>query len=60
MKESKQTYYTKSFENNWSNIESTWKGIKTVANSIKNIDTTICLTQLNLTTEPLPIPYSND
>ena len=26
MKQSKQNYYTKNFENNWNNIENTWKG----------------------------------
>ena len=30
MKQSKQIYYTKYFENNWSNIKNTWKGIKTI------------------------------
>ena len=28
MKQSKQIYYTKYFENNWNNIKNTWKGIK--------------------------------
>ena len=40
MKQSKQIYYTKYFENNWSNIKNTWKGIKTII-SIKNITTTV-------------------
>ena len=36
MKQSKQNYYKKYFENNWNNIKTTWKGIKTTI-SIKNI-----------------------
>ena len=40
MKQSKQIYYTKSFENNWNNIKNTWKVIKTII-SIKNITTTV-------------------
>ena len=28
MKKSKQAYYDKYFERNWSNIKNTWKGIK--------------------------------
>ena len=28
MKKSKQAYYDKYFEKNWSNIKNTWKGIK--------------------------------
>ena len=40
MKQSKQIYYTKYFENNWNNIKNTWKGIKTII-SIKNITTTV-------------------
>ena len=40
MKESKQIYYTKHFESNWSNSKSNWKGTKTII-SIKNIATTI-------------------
>ena len=36
MKQSKQNYYTKYFENNWNNIKDSWKGIKTII-SIKNI-----------------------
>ena len=40
MKQSKQNYYTKYFENNWNNIKNTWKGIKTII-SIKNITATV-------------------
>ena len=40
MKQSKQIYYTKYFENNWNNIKNTWKGIKTII-SIKNITSTV-------------------
>ena len=40
MKQSKQNYYTKYFENNWNNIKNTWKGIKTII-SIKNITPTV-------------------
>ena len=40
MKQSKQIYYTKYFENNWNNIKNIWKGIKTII-SIKNITTTV-------------------
>ena len=40
MKQSKQIYYTKYFENNWNNIKNIWKGIKTII-SIKNIATTV-------------------
>ena len=40
MKQSKQIYYTKYFENNWNNIKNTWKGIKTII-PIKNITTTV-------------------
>ena len=40
MKQSKQIYYTKYFENNWNNIKNTWKGIKNII-SIKNITTTV-------------------
>ena len=40
MKQSKQIYYTKYFENNWNNFKNTWKGIKTMI-SIKNIATTV-------------------
>ena len=40
MKQSKQIYYTKYFENNWNNIKNTWKGIKTII-SIKSISTTV-------------------
>ena len=40
MKQSKQIYYTKYFENNWNNIKNTWKGIKTTI-SIKNIISTV-------------------
>ena len=36
MKQSKQIYYTKYFENNWNNIRNTWKEIKTII-SIKKI-----------------------
>ena len=36
MKQSKQIYYTKYFENNWNNIKNTWKRIKTII-SVKNI-----------------------
>ena len=36
MKQSKQIYYTKYFENNWNNIKNTWKRIKIII-SIKNI-----------------------
>ena len=36
MKQSKQNYYTKYFENNWNNVKNTWKGIKTII-LIKNI-----------------------
>ena len=36
MKESKQIYYTKYFENNLNNIKNTWKGIKT-----KNVTTAV-------------------
>ena len=54
LKESKQIYYTKYFENNWNNIRNILKGIKTII-SFKNI-TIQFLTQLSLTTEPLQIP----
>ena len=40
MKQSKQIYYTKYFENNWNNIKNIWKGIKTII-SIKNTTTTV-------------------
>ena len=40
MKQSKQNYYTKNFENNWNNIENTWKEIKTII-SIRNITATV-------------------
>ena len=30
LKQSKQIYCTKYFENNWNNIKNTWKGIKTI------------------------------
>ena len=40
MKQSKQIYYTKYFENNWNNIKNTWKGIKTII-SIKDITATV-------------------
>ena len=30
MKKSKQAYYDKYFERNWSNIKNTWKGIKSL------------------------------
>ena len=40
LNESKQRYYTKSFESNWNNIRNTCKRIKTII-SIKNIITTI-------------------
>ena len=40
LKESKQIFYTKYFESNWSNIRNTWKRIKTIT-SIKNITTVI-------------------
>ena len=30
MKKSKQAYYDKYFEKNWSNIKNTWKGIKSL------------------------------
>ena len=40
MKQSKQIYCTKFFENNWNNIKNTWKGIKTVI-SVKNITATV-------------------
>ena len=39
MKQSKQIYYTKYFENNWNN-NNTWKGIKALI-SIKNITSTV-------------------
>ena len=41
MKQSKQIYYTKYFENNWNNIKNTWKGIKTIYNLNQNITTTV-------------------
>ena len=40
MKQSKQIYYTKYFENNWNNTKNTWNGIKTII-SIKSITTTV-------------------
>ena len=40
MKQSKQIYYTKYFENNWNNIKNTWEGIKTII-LIKNITATV-------------------
>ena len=40
MKQSKQNYYTKYFENNWNNIKNAWKGIKTII-SIKNTTATV-------------------
>ena len=40
MKQHKQNYHTKYFENNWNNIKNTWKGIKTII-SIKNITATV-------------------
>ena len=40
MKQSKQIYYTKYFENNWNNFKNTWKGIKTMI-SVKNIATIV-------------------
>ena len=40
IKQSKQIYYTKYFENNWNNFNNTWKRIKTII-SIKNITTTL-------------------
>ena len=32
IKQSKQIYYTKYFENNWNNFNNTWKRIKTNLN----------------------------
>ena len=46
MKQSKQIYYTKYFENTWNSITNSWTGIKTII-SIKNI------IQLSLITERL-------
>ena len=40
MKQSKQIYYTKYFENNWNNIKNTWEGIKTII-LIKNTTATV-------------------
>ena len=40
MKQGKQIYYTKYFENNLNNTENTWKGIKTMI-LIKNITATV-------------------
>ena len=40
MKQSKQNYYTKYFENNWNNIKNAWKEIKTII-SIKNTTATV-------------------
>ena len=40
MKQGKQIYYTKYFENNLNNTENTWKGIKTII-LIKNITATV-------------------
>ena len=36
MKKSKQTYYDKCFERNWSNIKNTWKEIKSLI-SLKTV-----------------------
>ena len=36
MKKSKQAYYDKYFERNWSNIKNTWKGIKSLV-SLKTV-----------------------
>ena len=36
MKKSKQAYYDKYFERNWSNIKNTWKGIKSLI-SLKTV-----------------------
>ena len=36
MKKSKQAYYNKYFETNWSNIKNTWKGIKSLI-SLKSV-----------------------
>ena len=59
MKQSKQIYSTKHFENNWNNIKNTWKGIKTII-LIKNITTTVSQsTEFNNRTITEPIAMSN-
>ena len=59
MRQIEQTYYTKYFQNNWSNIKNTWKGIKTII-SIKNITTTVHHSiELNSRTITEPTAMSN-
>ena len=59
MKQSKQNYYTKYFENNWNNIKNTWKGIETII-SIKNITATVPHSiEFNGTTITDPTAMSN-
>ena len=60
MKQSKQIYYTKHFENNWSNIKNTWKGIKTIISIKKyyNCSTSISI-QFNNRTHTDPTAMSN-
>ena len=60
MKQSKQIYYKKYFENNWNNIKNTWKKIKTIV-SIKNITTTVPhSTEFNNRTMTDPTAMSNN
>ena len=58
MKKSKQAYYDKYFERNWSNIKSTWKGIKSLI-SLKtvafNVPTVFSLDDGDTITNPYDI-----
>ena len=54
MKKSKQTYYEKYFERNWSDIQNTWKGIKSLI-SLKTVPTIISLDNGDTITNPYDI-----
>ena len=58
IKKSKQAYYVKYFERNWSNIKNTWKGIKSLI-SLKtvasHVSTILFLNNGNTITNPYDI-----
>ena len=61
MKKSKQAYYEKDFERNWSNIKNTWKGIKSLINlktATSCVPTVLSLDNGDTITNPYDIAYT--